>query len=627
MKYVCIFSTCFLLLISFFGWGFIAGEYKIFPYPQINHVRKEIIAFYRGGRANKKTIAKKLINDIGFRPERLLVPLTTHRVRRYNSLEIPGLKKRRLKPLIYMGEKGAMPPGYLFIWGAFDFLEHVHGGILLDHNGNFIHKWIPDEHAFANEVRAYNEVMSKNIRYIPPEGRFPHGVVIFPDGSLIFNDGDPGNGMEKIDFCSNVLWVKLGKYNHTITKQPNDSSIWCIDGDNALHQIDTNMGESLKLIDMRDVIQQNPSIDVLGLRCDYINGKWLSNRWHINDVEPLPPRYEDMFPQFKPEDLLLSLRSLNLLMVIDQNSRKIKWWKVGITRRQHDPDWQPDGTISIYDNQMSNRLTGTQTSFSRIVNIDPQNSLVKVLYDGQNDNFYSNIRGKHQILPNGNILITSSMQGRVLVVNRNGKTLCEILNRYDEKQALLISEAIWVPEGFFDFNIKSERCKRAKKTIWMPGNKVSIHYSKSKLILQRKIKNRKEIPFEKKIYFYDNPYIAFDGWSMPESSFRWTEGHSALLYFRLPKRASEKGVTIFMRLHTLGRQRFGVFINNEFIRKYDINLSHPKTLGLRVSPDKIKKSDITILRFELPDARTPHSLDSRVLAIALYDIKFCLHHN
>jgi len=202
VKYLRIISGIFLLAIIFFSWGFITVEYKAFPWSLLNPIRDEILAFVRGGEANKKSIGEKLANDAGLRPERLLVDLTKNDKREYASLVIDGLRKRRELPLIYINGEHGFPPGYLLLWGSFDFKNHLHGAILLNWKGEVLHSWMPEEKPFVDEITAYNKMLADKIEkigYQEAKGRFPHGLAVFPDGSIIFNDGDHGNGMQKID--------------------------------------------------------------------------------------------------------------------------------------------------------------------------------------------------------------------------------------------------------------------------------------------------------------------------------------------------------------------------------------------------------------------------------------------
>ena len=79
---------------------------------------------------------------------------------------------------------------------------------------------------------------------------------------------------------------------------------------------------------------------------------------------------------------------------------------------------------------------------------------VQIIYPGEDEKFYSSKFGKHQVLPDGNILISSPEQGRIFEVSREGETVFEFVNRFDESRVLKVSEAKWLPENFFtvDFN-------------------------------------------------------------------------------------------------------------------------------------------------------------------------------
>lgn len=634
MKYIRYISGFFLIVVFSFGWGFCAGEFHIFPGNILKQIKNDITAFIQGGGYNKKSITEKLANDLGLRPDRQLAKKAPQKQKNYQPLSLEGLKKRRQAPLIFTNDlqngNNVIPSGYLFIWGAFDFTNHLHGGILINDEGNVVHQWVPNEKDFVSEINDYNEALKKNmeIEYKPPQTRFPHGVVVFPDGSIIFNDGDPGNGMQKIDSCSNTQWIKLGKFNHVISKGTEEDTIWAMDKDKFLHQIDSSNGQSKQAIEIQDVIKANPNIDVLGIRCDYLEGKWLDDPWHFNDIEPLPFLYRDAFPQFNPGDLLLSMRSLNAVMVLDPGTKKIKWWRMGAFSRQHDPDWQSDGTISVYDNQMrdKNNINFKTKKFSRIIKINVDNYTTKVLYDGKNNNFYSNIRGKHQVLPNGNILITSSMQGRVLIVNSKGETIFELLNEYDKKgNVLVLSEAIWLPHNFFNFNIHENDCHEQvdkKNKQWHPGQNSELHFSVSKIKLEKSISNIESAPFDTELSHKNNPFMAFEGWSTAEPSFRWSEGESAYLHFKIHESLAKKNIIAKLNLQTLGDQNIQIYLNNQFLQKNDINFPQKKEFLLTLPTPMLNKNDINTLKFEFPDARTPDSPDPRVLAVALYSVEF-----
>ena len=83
---------------------------------------------------------------------------------------------------------------------------------------------------------------------------------------------------------------------------------------------------------------------------------------------------------------------------------------------QHDPDFLPNGHLMVFDN----RGTGDRPAFggSRILEIDPATRAVVWSYDGGDEPFYTKERGSQQALPNGDVLVTAALEGRVFEVTR-----------------------------------------------------------------------------------------------------------------------------------------------------------------------------------------------------------------
>jgi hypothetical protein len=261
-----------------------------------------------------------------------------------------------------------------------------------------------------------------------------------------------------MDRCGKTVWSTIGHFHHAVTFNKDDSTIWTF-GPGDMMQLDPDTGHVLREISLNQLFEENPETTIFSVRRHLANGGWHYDPIHKNDIEALPQAYASQFPEFNAGDLVVSHRSSNLIFVFDPESLKIKWWRSGQTRRQHDADWQGDGSISVFDNNLRDTglsaiqgksNDGEDSRFSKIWKIKPGNYEAKILYDGSKDNMYSGERSKHQILPNGNILITSAHQGRVIEVTADGRTVFEFLNTYDEKQNLIVSEAIWLPLGFFD---------------------------------------------------------------------------------------------------------------------------------------------------------------------------------
>jgi len=77
----------------------------------------------------------------------------------------------------------------------------------------------------------------------------------------------------------------------------------------------------------------------------------------------------------------------------------------------------------------------------------------KVLLDGRKYNFDSRIRGKHQFTEEGNLIVTSSQQGRVLEINPKGNEVREFINKNpgNGEFDFAISQSFWLFSDFFNF--------------------------------------------------------------------------------------------------------------------------------------------------------------------------------
>lgn len=141
---------------------------------------------------------------------------------------------------------------------------------------------------------------------------------------------------------------------------------------------------------------------------------------------------------------MISLRSLNMIAVIGGEDLKLKWYQHGPWHRQHDPDFLPDGTISVFDNNMHGPS-------SRIIKIDPVTRRHEIVFAGSDEiPFYTWIRGNHEHLPDGNILMTEPQGGRAFEVDAAGNLVWEYRNVFDAQRNLLIGKAMTLPSDYFE---------------------------------------------------------------------------------------------------------------------------------------------------------------------------------
>jgi hypothetical protein len=164
-------------------------------------------------------------------------------------------------------------------------------------------------------------------------------------------------------------------------------------------------------------------------------GDWKSNTldvFHTNSIVLLP---RDVPGLGRAGQALLSVRSLDLLMVIDLEARELVWTFDGSGRieRQHHATVLDDDRILLFDN-------GRVRRWSRVLELDPASGEVVWEYgSAEGERFFSKKRGSAQELVNGNVLVTNSEAGSVFEVTRGGEIVWEFLNPhvYEGKRATI----------------------------------------------------------------------------------------------------------------------------------------------------------------------------------------------
>ena len=392
------------------AYGIFAQRQGWFPAPQIAQAEETI----RDVKANWK-------NDLALEPTRHLV--TAHnRGRDENdqgyALHLPN----------------AVAPGYTLVAGlSKDQDSSAFSVELYDEECQHRHSWPVD----------YSK--------LDPEGLKPlnvmlHGMEVFPDGSIAVTF-DAGNAIARLNACGDPMWVVKGGYHHAITRD-GKGGLWAW-RNNEIVRLDEETGEITKTLSLEsDIVKAVGGQEGVFLVRSFAAGEdkplsLASDPFHANDVEPLRAEMADAFPQFEEGDLLISLREINLLAVVAPDTGALRWWQTGPWLKQHDPDFQPDGTIAVFDN-------ATGSGASRILRIDPVTRDVTTVFAGTTDAPFSSWqRGKQQMLPNGNVLVTQAQHGRVFEATPDGQIAWERDMVWDAERNLIVTEARHVPEDFF----------------------------------------------------------------------------------------------------------------------------------------------------------------------------------
>lgn len=277
-----------------------------------------------------------------------------------------------------------------------------------------------------------------------------------------------GYSVRKLDKDSNTLWRTAIGAHHMIELQPDGSmlALWHRDaagtelvGSDVAHgQL---LEEMLSRISAQGEVVQTVSLSRLlvqhGLlkRADlYDEAEW--DMVHPNSVMALPAEMAEAFPMLKPGDVLVSLRNLSAFVVIDLQADQLLMSKRGPWREQHDARFMPDGTIMMFDNQGMTRRrmpadADESQGRSRILSFDLSTQQARVIYgDKRGEAFFSKKRGRVQTLPNQNLLITASDEGRIFEVDASRRVVWEYANPYfditEKRSGIVIMAHRYAPE-------------------------------------------------------------------------------------------------------------------------------------------------------------------------------------
>lgn len=345
-----------------------------------------------------------------------------------------GLRSRWLQPTT----RGSALPVHdpAAAWQGHTFLTRYRDGAfgadLVDMDGRVLHRW-------GLPLEAIWRAAGYEAPPMAPGDATTHGAELLPDGHVVMSIG--GFVVARIDACSRVVWARQIAAHHALHILPGGEEMLAPGTirherpnpawprlrlgpsghveDQTVLRIALKDGRVLEEFSILDALYQSGWEGLLfaGRGSTYAMAE--SDPLHMNDVEALPPEMAAAFPMFRAGDLLVSLRNLQSLVVLDGQTRRVKWAMTGPFYGQHDPDFAPDGTILLFDNRISG--LPPQLGQSRVIAIDPATRAITWSFQGSAaEPFYTPVAGKVQHLPNGNVLALSPQDGMAIELARDG---------------------------------------------------------------------------------------------------------------------------------------------------------------------------------------------------------------
>ena len=295
---------------------------------------------------------------------------------------------------------------------------HAPEAFLMDMQGAVVHSWSYDFDKITWDRRIPK--MSKGRHHWRRAYLYDNGDLLAIHESI---------GLIKLDKDSNLLWQYSGKAHHDLQVMQ-DGSIYVITRqgrivpgiskkkpvlDDFIVVLDAD-GNELKSVSVLECLRKADDETVLAKMPR--KGDIL----HTNTLEVLDGRLMDRDPAFKAGNILISIRTLDLLAIVDLEKKKAVWALEGTWHRQHQSTVLANGNMLLFDNR------GTRGE-SRVIEFDPVSGQEVWMYKGTAEKpFFSKTCGSSQRLPNGNTLITESDNGRAFEVTPDNTIAWEFVN-------------------------------------------------------------------------------------------------------------------------------------------------------------------------------------------------------
>ncbi|MBD3366838.1 MAG: hypothetical protein GF405_01535, partial [Candidatus Eisenbacteria bacterium] len=201
----------------------------------------------------------------------------------------------------------------------------VPGAVLMDMEGRILHKW-----AYSYLDAWVGSPNRPQLRPSPKGSGFWRRAHLFRNGDVlaVFD----GLAIMKVDRYSNLLWVSFGGFHHDLHVMP-DGRIyvltreahivpWYNPDDPVLEDfvavLDSD-GRELERVSVLEAIAESEFASVLD------DAEPKGDLLHSNTVEVLDGRLEDRLPAFRDGNVLVTVRELDLVIVINMETALVEW--------------------------------------------------------------------------------------------------------------------------------------------------------------------------------------------------------------------------------------------------------------------------------------------------------------
>ncbi len=313
---------------------------------------------------------------------------------------------------------------------------------LIDKRGEVVHEW----HAPFRDIWSNHP----HIPFPVPDSQvFWRRAHLFSNGDLLvnytgLNDSPYGYGLAKLNEDSEPLWTYPDHVHHDFDVADN-GTIHAIVHDfvpppDEVPQLPeevltdfivrlSSQGEERARVSLTEAIVDSPYREMIQMHSPETRNPSSGERhWdpiHANTVEAIDADFAEHHHFAEPGHLLVSLRGVDAIVLLDLESETVVWASRGFWWGQHHPVPLDNGRMVVLDNNGYGGAGGE----SRVVEFDPSTNQITWSYGGTPSRpFATQKRGSLQVLPNGNVLVTSSWGGRIFEVTRSKDVVWDFHN-------------------------------------------------------------------------------------------------------------------------------------------------------------------------------------------------------
>lgn len=101
---------------------------------------------------------------------------------------------------------------------------------------------------------------------------------------------------------------------------------------------------------------------------------------------------------FEAGDLALSLRHRNMILVVDPDTGKVKWWQVGPWIPQHDPEFIAGGRMLVFNNNIYRDHLDDKDDMTVPITVPPVSNIMEYNFNtSQHRIVYGNRTGQEML--------------------------------------------------------------------------------------------------------------------------------------------------------------------------------------------------------------------------------------